>query len=92
MMPTTLNDHDHIEDPTEQTTMTDACFDESLPRPELDADETTARFPRPRPRALRIGPLVAVIALALFAAGAAASTFRGSAPATQHAAIGGAGT
>jgi hypothetical protein len=90
MMPTTLNDHDHPDDHTEQTTMHDACLDETLPRPDLDADETTASFPRPR--ALRIGPLVAVIALALFAAGAAASTFRGSAPASQHAAIGRAGT
>lgn len=79
MMPTTLNDH-------EETTMTDACFEESLPRAELDAEETTASFPRPS--ALRVGPLVAVIALALFAAGAAASTFRGSGPVAQHAPIG----
>jgi hypothetical protein len=80
MMPTTLNDH------TEETPMTDACFDESLPRPALDTEETTASFRRPP--ALRVGPLVAVIALALFAAGAAASTFRASSPAVQHARIG----
>lgn len=91
-MPTTLNDHDHPDDPTEQITMHDACFDETLPRPDLDADETTERFLRPRPRALRIGPLVAVIALALFAAGAAASTFRVSPPVVHHASIGPAGT